>query len=144
MAIVGDITKLEAIYTTTSDEVAVNPPTGGWLIDFDQLKRVVSYTTDGIDVLKQSVMLALGTERLGNIIYSSDYGQEFNAYFSDQDSDYIVVMLPTLIKNTLLVDDRINSCDVRNIKRSADYLSCDVLLNTIFGDVLVEELEIVL
>jgi hypothetical protein len=86
--------------------------------------------------------MMLDTERIAWLIYSSDYGQEFKSYLTEQDDEFALAMLPTLIQNTLLVDDRIITCVVENVKiRAYGVLSFDIRLNTIFGEVLVEAQE---
>lgn len=143
MAFTTDITQLESVFATKQDVSSPkHPPVGSWIIDFEKEQRVTSFTTDGLTALKQAIRIMLGTERLFNIIYSTDFGQEFNIYLNTQDSDYMVAILPTLIQNTLLVDDRIIECEVRNINRNMNMLTCDILLNTIFGDVRYDKYEV--
>ena len=141
MAFTTDITQLEAQYATgnTVTSTPVNPPHSTWIIDFDDQKRCVYYSTDGMEALKQSIHIVLSVERLEHVMYSPDYGQEFNAYLASQSEDYVVAIWPTLIKNTLLVDDRITNCAVTNVVREHGVLSCDINLNTIFGDVTVKD-----
>lgn len=144
MAILTDITELESVIRTQADTslMPINPPVGSWLIDFENQQMVVGYTENGMDVLKQSIILTLNTQRVAWLIYSTDYGQEFKSYLATHESDYAMAMIPTLISNALMVDDRITGCKVENVKPSFGFMTCDVRLNTIFGELNIEDFEV--
>ena len=145
MAILTDITELENVFDTSglAGTIPINPPVGGWIIDFDDQLKIIYYTTEGLELLLQSIKINLNTERTEWVIYSTDFGQEFKEYLSKADNDFVVSMLPTLITNTLMVDDRITTCVVQNIVRSDfNTITCDIRLNTIFGEVNIDKFEI--
>jgi hypothetical protein len=142
MAILTDITELEGVRSTSDNSmIPVNPPAEGWVIDYETQQKVIKFSNNPIEVLKDSVFRVLLTRRDWWLIYSSDYGQEFDMYFQAHDSDYIVGVFPTLVKNTLLVDDRILTADVTNISVSGGILTCDLMLNTVYGEIAVSGYE---
>lgn len=71
-------------------------------IDFS--KKRITNTIDGIEALKQTIYCILNTERYENIIYSWNYGSEFNSLIG-KDKDFILGDLKRRIVDALSVDE---------------------------------------
>ena len=84
-------------------------------------KKVVSMgKTDGLEALRQAVFLILHIERYEHLIYSWRYGVELKDLFGKQIT-YVKAVLPTRIKEALLMDDRIedvHSFEITNQKNT--------------------------
>jgi hypothetical protein len=63
---------------------------------------------DGLDAVKQSVLKILLTERFENVIYSFNYGSEFNGLIG-MDRRFIEIELTRRIREALTQDDRIKA-----------------------------------
>lgn len=81
-------------------------PSKTFCIDFEN-KRL-SGKIDGTDALKQSIYMILRTERYRWLIYSRDYGAEFDELRNSPKS-YIIPQLQRRITEALLTDDRITA-----------------------------------
>lgn len=81
-------------------------PSKTFYIDFEN-KRL-SGKVDGIDALKQSIYMILQTERYRWLIYSRDYGAEFDE-LRNNPKTYIIPQLQRRITEALMVDDRITA-----------------------------------
>lgn len=79
-------------------------PSKTYNIDFEN-KRVVGFV-DGKKAIEQSVYLALKTLRYEFLIYSWNYGEELTFLFG-KDKELAKVEVPRLVKECLLVDDRV-------------------------------------
>lgn len=84
-------------------------PSKTYKLDFSN-KRIVG-NVDGIHAISQTVIKILNTERYRLLIYDWDYGHEINSLVG-KNSDYIKAELRRIIKDALIVDDRI--LDVTN------------------------------
>ena len=105
-------------------------------IDFE--KNRITNIIDGIEALEQSIYCILNTERYENIIYSWNYGSEFNSLIG-KDKDFILGDLKRRIVDALSVDERIN--DVNNFKFSTNKESMIVnfIVKTIYGEITIEQ-----
>ena len=96
-------------------------------------KRIFGKTDDIYSVM-QSVYKILNTERYRYIIYSDDYGVEFEELFGRPIS-YAKAELPHRIMEALLYDDRIISVEDFKFKSEKRHcLSCEFTVNSIFGE----------
>lgn len=82
----------------------------------DFINQKITGMIDGIESLKQSISFILNTERYENIIYSWNYGVEFQNLIG-KDYDFILGDLKRRIEEALLQDDRIISIEDFEIKR---------------------------
>ncbi|WP_283682667.1 DUF2634 domain-containing protein [Parablautia sp. Marseille-Q6255] len=103
-------------------------------------KRIVGMV-DGEEALKQSIWKMLSTERFKHLIYSDNYGSEImdRAMDTELTEEFLESDIPELIKDALMIDDRI--LDVDNISwkwvgRDSVSISCSVI--TVYGALLVE------
>lgn len=120
------------------DEVEI--PSKTYFLDFEK-GRIIG-KCDGITALKQFIHKALITARGKHpILYTEDYGSDIeNAVLGDTPSEeYLLTVVPRLIKDCLLVDDRIS--DVYDIKTKVegDKLFIEFSVSSDFGDLDIEE-----
>jgi phage baseplate assembly protein W len=83
----------------------VQQPSLTWKIDFDK-GRIVGMT-DGLDAIKQAVIMILKTERYEHLIYSFNYGSELKGLVGAEPG-FIRSDLKRRIKEALVQDDRID------------------------------------
>lgn len=120
------------------DEVEI--PSKTYFIDWDK-KRIVG-KCDSVTALQQAIHKALITSR-GNftVLYSDDYGSDIeNALLGEPATpEYLNTVIPTLVRDCLLEDDRINDVfDVEFVQEEDKlYISCTV--SSDFGDLKIEE-----
>ena len=82
----------------------------------DFINQKITGMIDGIESLKQSISFILNTERYENIMYSWNYGVEFQNLIG-KDYDFILGELKRRIEEALLQDDRIIAIEDFEIKR---------------------------
>ena len=82
----------------------------------DFINQKITGMIDGIESLKQSISFILNTERYENIMYSWNYGVEFQNLIG-KDYDFILGDLKRRIEEALLQDDRIIAIEDFEIKR---------------------------
>lgn len=90
---------------------------------------------DGMDALKQSISLALNTERYQYPIYSAQYGSELSTLIGRK-KEYIESETERMIKDALLNDDRITG--VENIMFKYENDIVEISFNTIYGELTYE------
>lgn len=120
------------------DEVEI--PSKTYYMDWEK-GRIIG-KCDEIIALRQAIHKRLITAR-GDflILYSDDYGSDIeNAILGDSPTpEYLDAVIPKLIKDCLLEDDRIN--DVYAIESTIDgdklYISCEV--SSDYGEIAVKE-----
>lgn len=66
---------------------------------------------DGLEAMKQAILLALHTERFRYAIYSWNYEVELDALVGQNITPYLQARLQGAIESALLADDRILSVD---------------------------------
>jgi len=91
---------------TTEQMEEAQQPSRTYRIDFEQ-GRVVGMA-DGLDAVKQAVYKILHTDRFRHLIYSSDYGMEWNGLIGANPA-FIQAELKRRITESLLQDDRIEA-----------------------------------
>lgn len=110
-------------------------PSKTYYIDFNK-KRIIG-KCDGIDALKQFIHKALITVR-GKfpILYSDDYGSDIeNAVFGDTPTqEYLLTVIPQLVKDCLLVDDRIIDVSDIEVNIDGENLYINFTVQSDFGD----------
>lgn len=120
------------------DEVEI--PSKTYYLDFEK-GRIVG-KCDGINALRQAIHKMLITNRNAHpIIYSDDYGSDIeNAVLGDTPTDdYLKTVMPRLIKDCLLIDDRITDVYdiVTTVKGENLYVECTV--SSDFGELNIRE-----
>lgn len=130
------------------------------LLDIDEIEDDVSMTTktyaidfvngrisgmiDGLEAVKQAITKILLTERFKNLIYTDDYGCDIKETLSSEGNtdEYLEVEIPSLIEESLLMDERILSVENFQITfGSPEYDSMHIVFDvtTIYGNTTVEE-----
>jgi len=94
-----------AILNDENVELATQP-SRTWKIDFDR-GRVIGMT-DGLEAVKQTVYKILHTDRFRHLIYSTDYGMEWDGLIGANPA-FIQAELKRRITEALLQDDRIEA-----------------------------------
>lgn len=120
------------------DEVINNLPqasasygTKSYCIDFNT--KIISGYVENLKALKQSIFCILNTERYDNLIYSYDYGAEFQDLIG-QDSLYIIADLHRRVEEALLQDDRILSVETLNIEVKGENTIYTGVVRSIYGE----------
>ena len=93
------------ILTTDTIEV-VEQPSRTYRIDFER-GRVIG-KTDGLEAVKQAVYKILHTDRSRHLIYTPDYGMEWDGIFGGNPV-FVRAELRRRITEALLADDRIEA-----------------------------------
>lgn len=112
-------------------------PTKTYRIDFEK-NRIIGYV-DRQDAMKQAIYKVIMTDRFKHLIYSWNYGTEWEAV---QGKSWGVVEseLKRIINEALLADSRI--LEIRNFevsRISARVFAASFVAETIFGDVEIKE-----
>lgn len=93
---------------------------------------------DDLAAIKQAVYKILYTERFNYLIYSWDYGIEFENIIG-KDYEFIVGDLQRRIQEALLQDDRIKKIENLNIKKDKkDSISVSFIVVSKYGNVEME------
>lgn len=101
--------------------------------------NTISGICDGKEAVKQAVYKILNTERYKYVIYSRNYGSEFEKLYGKQMS-YVKSIIKSVITDALMADDRIKNISnfiVEKIDKTA--LKVDFTVESIFGDIDISE-----
>jgi hypothetical protein len=95
-------------------------------------KDRVSGMTDGIEALRQAIYFMLQVERFYHVIYSWQYGVEFQDLYG-QPMPYVASEVKRRIKDALMIDDRIT--DVTNfvIETAKRVMTVTFIVKSIYG-----------
>ncbi|WP_340025970.1 DUF2634 domain-containing protein [Paenibacillus sp. FSL K6-1096] len=115
--------------TVTASEAS---PGLTYRLDWEQ-KRI-SGRVDGLEAVKQAAVKVLQTGRYEHLIYSSDYGTEWNLVLG-QDGLLARPELRRLVSEALLQDERILELRDVEIVWNGDTVSFSCTAVTIYGDV---------
>lgn len=91
--------------------------------------------------IKQAIFLALSVDRYDYEMFSWNYGFEVKDLFGREEI-YVRAMLPKRITECLLQDDRINSVNNFKMEFKKKICSCSFTVNTIFGNIDIEGVDI--
>lgn len=100
-------------------------------IDF--AKGRCSGMIDGLDAVKQAVYKILRTDRFSYLIYDVNYGSELTG-LQGRNQGYVRSEIERLIKEALLVDDRISGVENMRITITGDEALATFTVVSIFGD----------
>lgn len=89
---------------------------------------------NGLDELKQSILLSLQIPRLQHEIFSDTYGHEFNDLIG-KDKAYVLGRIRKNAEECILVDERVLSVDVKDIVVSVGQVIISCTVNTVLGDI---------
>lgn len=98
--------------------------------------RCVGYV-DELEAMKQAIFLMLSVERYDHIIYSWNFGVEFNDLFG-KPVYYVASEAKRRIREALLQDDRINEVDSFVVTTRKNKVHVQYTAHTIFGDIVGE------
>lgn len=102
-----------------TDEQDSFEPSKTYRLDFRTGR--VRGTVDGERSLRQFVRMALATERFRYLIYDSDYGSEIDEVITqDSSPELLESEIPRVIREALIVDERIDNVTNFIIERSQD------------------------
>lgn len=116
--------------------------TNTYCIDF--VNGRISGMVDGLEAVKQAITKILLTERFKNLIYSDEYGCEIkdtlmSAGYTDE---FLEVVIPALIEEALMVDERIfavRNFEIKFAEHTIDGTLIKFDVSTIYGDMTMEE-----
>lgn len=102
-------------------------------INFEE-KRIIG-EIDDLEAVKQAVYKILHTERFNSLVYSWDYGVEFENLIG-KDYDFILGDLQRRIEEALLQDDRIARIEnVKVDKKQNDSIDVSFIVISKYGNV---------
>lgn len=102
-------------------------------INFEE-KRIIG-EIDDLEAVKQAVYKILHTERFNSLVYSWDYGVEFENLIG-KDYDFILGDLQRRIEEALLQDDRIERIEnVKVNKKQNDSIDVSFIVVSKYGNV---------
>ena len=110
-------------------------PSKTFYIDFES-KKIVGMI-EGKKAIEQSILLALSTGRFKYLIFSWNYGEEIN-HLIGKPKDLARAELPRLLKECLLVDDRISSIEDVVLTDVEEGLHVSFTAVTVHGDIPIE------
>jgi hypothetical protein len=100
-------------------------------------KRVSGFA-DGTEAMKQAIYLILATERFKWVIFSWNYGVEFDDLFGMPVS-WVIPEAKRRISEALLQDSRITAVDGFEFEVGKGKLTLDFTAHTVFGDVPIQK-----
>ncbi len=101
--------------------------------------NTVSGICDGKEAVKQAVYKILKTERYKYVIYSRNYGSEFEKLYGKQMS-YVKSIIKSVISDALMADDRIKNISNFTVEKTDKTdLTVDFTVESIFGDIDISE-----
>lgn len=121
----------EGAMLSEEDIELVEEPTLTYGLDLEN-KRILS-TLTGLDAMRLFVTKALLTIRYKHVIYSDDTGSEADT-LRGQNRLYVQSELERMVKEALLVDDRIESVTEFKYTYDGSDLLAEFKVTTIFGD----------
>lgn len=98
-------------------------------------ERVIGYTNDDLEAMKQAIYKILNTQRYDYLIYSWDYGIELNDLFGEP-IPYVYSEIKRRIIEALTHDTRIESVDAFYFEETKKgEVLCKFTAHTIYGDI---------
>lgn len=106
-------------------------PSRTYRIDFDK-GRAAGYA-DGIEAVKQAIILVLNTDRFRHLIFSWNYGSELKSVMGTE-KDLAQSEIKRLVSEALLQDDRITAVDSFEFSYPLnDTIAVRFAVTTVFG-----------
>ena len=129
-----------------NEEIVLEEPSSKtYLIDFDEKCLRLSFDEgdsngfiDDLKAMEQAVLCILNTERYEYVIYSWDYGSEFQDIIG-MDTDIVLSEIERRITEALLEDSRILSVDDFDFETNKKEVLCTFCVSTIYGDLEMEQ-----
>lgn len=102
-----------------------------WKLDFET--GHITGWINGLEAIRQAVILALRTTRYEHLIYSDDYGSELERLIGTNPV-FLETELKRMITEALLLDDRIRGIGHLTVERTGDHLTVQFTVITNYGD----------
>lgn len=116
----------------TSAETFEVIPTQTYRLDFVN-KRIIG-KLEGAGAVMQAVQKIFSTDKYAYEIYDWYYGNELLKLVG-KPYDYIVAQIPRIVREALLVDDRISEVtDFEFSRTSIDSMTASFLIHSVYGD----------
>lgn len=121
----------------TIDTEAVTIPGLTYQVDWE--RGVITGMIDGLDSIRQAVLKILNTERYQYLIYSEDYGTEWQQILG-QDHLFVRAEIQRMITEALLQDDRIEQIvDFQTYWTSGEDIRVSFTVQTRYGSFQINE-----
>ncbi|MFD1991552.1 DUF2634 domain-containing protein [Paenibacillus nicotianae] len=121
----------------TIDTEAVTMPGLTYQVDWE--RGVITGMIDGLDSIRQAVLKILNTERYQYLIYSEDYGTEWQQILG-QDHLFVRAEIQRMITEALLQDDRIEQIvDFQTYWTSGEDIRVSFTVQTRYGSFQINE-----
>lgn len=119
-----------------NDFKIIHQPSKTFKLDIEN-KRITGFV-DELDAIKQAVYCILNTERFEWLIYSWNYGAEFNQLFGKPVS-LVKAKIKKKIREALIQDKRINDVSDFVFEMAEKSLHVTFTVYSIFGDFRIEK-----
>ncbi|MBC2369964.1 DUF2634 domain-containing protein [Listeria booriae] len=115
-------------------------PSKTYEIDFEN-NKLTGRMIDGLEALRQFVVLALRTSRFSYESYSADFGSELADLIADKEAtDALIEMeIPRLIEEALIYDERVESVSDFVIEKKDDSYAVSFTVNSSEGVLNIQE-----
>lgn len=115
-------------------------PSKTYEIDFEN-NKLTGRMIDGLEALRQFVILALRTSRFSYESYSADFGSELADLIADKEAtDALIEMeIPRLIEEALIFDERVESVLDFVIEKNDDSYTVSFTVNSSEGVLNIQE-----
>lgn len=121
----------------TIDTETVTMPGLTYQVDWE--RGVITGMIDGLDSIRQAVLKILNTERYQYLIYSEDYGTEWQQILG-QDHLFVRAEIQRMITEALLQDDRIEQIvDFQTYWTSGEDIRVSFTVQTRYGSFQINE-----
>lgn len=121
----------------TIDTETIAMPGLTYQVDWE--RGVITGTIDGLDSIRQAVLKILNTERYQYLIYSEDYGTEWQQILG-QDHLFVRAEIQRMITEALLQDDRIEQIvDFQTYWTSGEDIRVSFTVQTRYGSFQINE-----
>lgn len=146
LGVMFDLIERKAYSNETTIPFIIGTPTGRFYYEATTLPNVdnivyydsISGYVDNLEAMKQAIYHILMTERYSYIIYSDNYGVEFEQYIGAE-FEYIQSTIQSTLKDALMYDLRIKDVKVDEVtKVSNDIVNVKFTAYTIYGDLQLE------
>lgn len=107
-------------------------PTKTFYIDFESGR--ITKSIDGIDAIKQAIIMILATERYEYLIHTWDYGFETQDLIGE-DIGYVYPELKRRIVEALTQDSRIDSVDTFEFDKKGKVVTVSFVVHSTLGDI---------
>ena len=110
-------------------------------LDYERGRIFAAGSCDGLEAVNQFIKKALLTPRFRCVIYDNQYGSEIKQLIitNDATQEFIETEMPRLVKDTLLIDNRILDVYDFTFEFNDDEVHICFKANTVFGETEIDE-----